>query len=293
MEDSATKKLPIFHAGSLTAVFAKVNVEFKKLHPDVEIVSEAAGSVDAVRKITEQKRECGVLASADYRLIPNMMLPDYTDWYVVFASDEIVLSYSEKSRYQSEVNKDNWYEILQRTGVTYALHDPNRDPGGYRTLMVWQLAEKYYGVPGLYEKLRGSPGYRILPQTEQADYTFTYRSVATRNNLKFVSLPENINLSSNKLSSHYALAKVEIKSGSSEETIILNGEPILFALTIPRNFPDQELAINWVSFLLSDDGITIMKSMGMKPLEPAIADDIGRVPLPLNNRVVKAHSSRT
>jgi molybdate/tungstate transport system substrate-binding protein len=150
---TSVQKLPIFHAGSLTATFAKVNAEFKKLHPDVEIVSEPAGSADTVRRVTEQKRECGILASADYKLIPEMMFPDFADWYIIFASDQIVLCYSDKSKYHDAVSRNNWYEILQREGVTYALHDPDQDPGGYRTLIVWQLAEKYYGIPGLYPKL--------------------------------------------------------------------------------------------------------------------------------------------
>ena len=77
MANVQTKKLPIFHAGSLSAAFAKVNAEFQKLHPDVEIQSQAAGSVDAVRWVTEQKSPCGILASADYELIPRMMFPDY------------------------------------------------------------------------------------------------------------------------------------------------------------------------------------------------------------------------
>jgi len=278
MANVQTTKLPIFHAGSLIAPFAKINAEFKKAHPDVGIASEPAGSVDAVRRITDQKRECGVLASADYRLIPEMMFPVYAEWYIIFASDEMVLSYSDKSRYGNEVNADNWYEILQREGVTYALQDPNRDPGGYRTLMVWRLAEKYYGVPQLYDKLRSSTGCKILPQTEQMDYTFTYRAGAVRNNTKHINLPESINLSSKKLESYYAQATVEIKSGVPEETMILKGEPILFGLTIPKDFPDQKLAISWVDFLLSRQGIEIMKSMGMNPMSPPITNDASKVP---------------
>lgn len=64
MANVQTTKLPIFHAGSLTATFARVNAGFKKQHPEVEIISEAAGSAAAVRKITELKQECGILASA-------------------------------------------------------------------------------------------------------------------------------------------------------------------------------------------------------------------------------------
>lgn len=77
-----TWKLPIFHAGSLSATFAKLNAEFHKIDPDIEIITEAAGSADAVRRITQQKRECGVLASADYKLIPEMMFPEFAEWYI-------------------------------------------------------------------------------------------------------------------------------------------------------------------------------------------------------------------
>lgn len=292
MANVQTTKLPIFHAGSLTATFAKVNAEFKKLHPEVEIVSEAAGSADAVRRITEQKRECGILASADYKLIPQMMFPEFTDWYIIFASEQIVLCYSDKSKFHEELNAGNWYEILQREGVRYTLHDPDQDPGGYWTLIVWQLAEKYYQIPGLYQKLNSSSGYKILPgnlialcESGQIDYTFAYRAVAIQNHAKYITLPDNINLAKREFGDFYRQAKVKIRGNKPGETVTINGEPVLFALTIPKNFPSQELAANWVSFLLDKQGTEIMKSMGMNPIKPAITNDAGKLPEPLNNYV--------
>ena len=282
---ASVQKLPVFHAGSLTATFAKVNAEFKKLHPELDIVAEAAGSADAVRRITEQKRKCGVLASADYKLIPEMMFPDFADWYIIFASDQIVLCYSDKSMYHDELTADNWYEILQRPGVTYGLHDPDQDPGGYRTLMVWQLAEKYYSVPGLFQKLSDSQGYKILPgnlnalcESGQIDYTFSYGAVAVQNHAKYITLPDNINLAKREFEDFYRQAQVKIRGGKPGEVVTINGEPILFALTVPKNFDDRKLAASWVSFLLGDKGVAIMKSMGMNPIKPAITNDVLKLP---------------
>jgi len=207
-------KLPIFHAGSLTGTFAKVNGEFRKLHPDVEIVSEPAGSVAAIRKVTEQGKECGVIASADYKLIPQLMFPHHADWYIIFASEQIVLCYTNKSKYQDQVNAGNWYEILQKEDVKFGRHDPNQDPGGYRTLIVWQLAETYYGIPGLYQKLLGAKGDTLMSgniRSGDLDYTFGYKAPAVQNHMKYLVLPENINLSSKNLENYYAQAKVEIK----------------------------------------------------------------------------------
>jgi molybdate/tungstate transport system substrate-binding protein len=288
MANTQGKKLPIFHAGSLTATFVKVNNEFKKLHPEVELVAEAAGSADAVRRITEQKRECGVLASADYKLIPEMMFPDFTEWYMIFASDQIVLCYSDESKYHNELTESNWYEVLQRPGVTYGLHDPDQDPGGYRTLMVWQLAEKFYRQSGLYQKLSNSPGYKILPgnlialcESGQLDYTFSYGAVAVQNHAKYITLPANINLASRDFDDFYRQAQVIISGSRPGERIVINGEPVLFALTIPKNFPDQILAASWVAFLLGKQGTEIMNSMGMKPQRPAITNDIKKIPIAL------------
>ena len=280
-----TTKLPIFHAGSLTATFARVNAEFKKLHPEVELVSEPAGSADAVRRVTAQKRECGILASADYKLIPEMMFPDFAEWYIIFASEQIVLCYGDKSKYHGEINAGNWYEILQREGVTYALHDPDQDPGGYWALIVWQLAEKYYQIPGLYQKLSSSSGYKILPgnlialcESGQIDYTFAYRAVAIQNHAKYITLPDNINLAKREFEDFYHQAQVKIRGNKPGETVTLRGEPVLFALTIPKNFPDQTLAASWVAFLLGRQGTEIMESMGMKPQRPAITNDVGKLP---------------
>ena len=281
-------KLPIFHAGSLTATFARVNAEFKKLHPGVEIVSEPAGSVAAIRKVTEQKRECGVVASADYQLIPQLMFPLYADWYIIFASEQIVLCYTEKSKYQNQINANNWYEILQKENVRFGRHDPDQDPGGYRTLMVWQLAEKYYGIPGLYQKLLGAKGDILMSgnvRPGDLDYTFGYKAPAVQNKMKYLDLPENINLSSKQFKIYYAQAKVELKGSKPDETMIVTGEPILFGLTVPKNFPNQSLAVSWVGFLLCSEGVAIMESMGMKPIRPGIANDIKKVPEALTGKV--------
>ncbi len=285
MMKESFKRLPIFHAGSLAATFARVNAEFKKLRPEVEITSEAAGSAEAVRRITEQKRECGILASADYKLIPEMMFPGYADWYIIFASDQIVLCYSDKSKYCDEITADNWYEILARPGVTYALHDPEQDPGGYRAHMVWQLAERFYSSPGLYRRLADSPGYKIMPgnlialcESGQIDYTFSYGAVAVQNKARYIVLPDNINLASRNFADFYRQAEVKLRGSRPGETIVINGEPVLFALTVPKNFPDPGLAASWAAFLLGDTGAGIMRSMGMDPLRPAVAGNIVNVP---------------
>lgn len=287
-------KLPVFIAGSLTVPFKAVAKEYNKLYPKVEVQIEGGGSATTIRKVTELKRECGIIGSADYKIVPKLMFPDYADWYIVFASNQMVLCFTEKSRFAKEINADNWHEILRKDGVTYGRSDPDQDPCGYRTLMLWQLAEKHYNVNGIYKNLYGAKGDTMraksvdliaLLQSGDLDYAFEYDSVAKQHGLKYIALPEAINLSSAKYEDFYARAKVSIKGKKPGQTIELTGEPILYAITIPKNYPDQKKAISWVEFLLSDRGVQTMAASGQSSVRPAVASDKAKLPEALKKYV--------
>ncbi|WP_243669464.1 extracellular solute-binding protein [Methanoculleus chikugoensis] len=127
-------QVKVFHAGSLTGPFEKVKAAFEAEHPGVTVLLEPAGSVDCIKKVTENGKPADVLASADYALIPEMMLPDHADWYLTFAKNRMVLTYTNESKYADEITAENWYEILDRDGVRWGgFSDPNSDPCGYRT----------------------------------------------------------------------------------------------------------------------------------------------------------------
>lgn len=279
--------LQIYHAGSLTVPFELVSDEFNKLYPDVEILREAAGSATTIRKVTELHKEGGVVGSADYTLIPELMFPDYTEWYMIFASNQMCIVYTEKSQFANEINSDNWYEILQREGVTYGRSDPDQDPCGYRTLLVWQLAEKHYNASGLYDKLYEGLGDFMRPketdliallESGDLDYAFEYSSLAAQHDLESVKLPPEINLADTNFTDFYAQANVDIAGKEPGEKITIIGKPIVYGVTIPKDFPRQELAIAWVDFLLGPAGVAIMEANGQPAIVPAITNDASKLP---------------
>jgi len=289
-------RLPVFHAGSLTIPVDEINGEFNKLYPDVEVLTESAGSATSIRKVTELQRECGVIGSADYTLIPQLMFPEYADWYIIFATNQMCIAYTDTSQFGDEIDGDNWYEILQRDGVKYGRSDPDQDPCGYRTLMVWQLAEAYYGASGLYDRLYEADGDLMRPksvdliallESGDLDYAFEYSSVAAQHSLNYVVLPPEINLSSLEFEDFYATAQVEIAGTEPGTTITIKGAPIAYGVTIPSNFPNQELAVAWVDFLLSPEGMAIMEANGQPPVMPAITNDISKLPEPLREYVIE------
>lgn len=289
-------KLIIFNAGSLAAPVADLLREFVHLHPGVKPEQESSGSLDAARKITELRKTCDILAVADYEVIPSLLVPQYAEWYALFARNQMVLMYTERSKFASEINSNNWYEILLRPGVQAGHSDPNADPGGYRTLLVWQLAEKHYQRPGLYRQLDGAvPARNIRPksvelvallQSGELDYIYGYRSIAEQDKLPFVTFPPEIDLSDINKADLYASVAVEVAGKKPGETIKIKGLPIIFGLTILKGAPHESLAEAFIQFMFSSPGQRIMKRNYLVLIAPLLAGDVGKLPSGLRNHFV-------
>ncbi len=129
--------LIVFHAGSLSSLMKEFKQEFEKKY-DCTVLLEASGSVDAARKITDLKKQCDVIALADIELF-DTMLKEYCTYSIAFAGNEMVLAYSPKSNYAKHLSQ-NWLDTMKRYDIVCARADPLRDPCGYRTLLVWELA---------------------------------------------------------------------------------------------------------------------------------------------------------
>src|ERR1035437_9767344 len=137
------KELIIFHAGPLSVPIKQIAQEYEKRNPGTKIYLESAGSLVCARKVTELKKPCDIIASSDYFVINELLIPAYASWSIRFATNEIVIAYMEKSKYSKEINAGNWMDILQKKDVIYSRSDPDSDPCGYRTVFTYKLAEKY------------------------------------------------------------------------------------------------------------------------------------------------------
>ena len=269
----------MFHAGSLSMPFAAMEKEFEARYPGVDLQREASGSQAAARKITDLHKPCDIMASADFKVIDKLLIPKYADWDIRFATNQMVLCYTDKSKYANKVNAKNWYEILQRKGVVWGHSDPNVDPCGYRALMVLQLAEKYYKKPGLNEKiLANRPLENVRPksvelvsllQTGNMDYAWEYLSVAVQHGLKYIVLPEKINLGNYKEDPFYSQAVVKVTGKKPGEYMEMKGESITYGITLLKDAPNREAALAFLEYMLDPKGgLKILKEQGQPPFVP-------------------------
>ncbi|RLD58517.1 MAG: tungstate ABC transporter substrate-binding protein WtpA [Bacteroidetes bacterium] len=293
--DGLSGDLIIFHAGSLSVPFKEISSAFKKEYPGVNILLEAAGSRTCARKITDLEKDCDIMASADYSVIDQLLIPDYASWNIKFASNEMAIVYTEKSKFHEKINQDNWIDILLNEEVIYGRSDPDSDPCGYRAVLTMKLAEKHYERPGLADSLKAKNKNYIRPketdllgllESGNIDYIFLYRSVAKQHGLKHLLLPDEINLKNPELISLYNTAKVEISGKKPGEKITKQGEPMVYGITIINNAPNKEAALKFVEFLLKKDyGMKIMEKNGQPSIVPTKCENYGAVPLELKEFV--------
>ena len=296
-EQPGSRDLAIFHAGSLSVPLKQIADEFERSHPGVRVLLEAAGSRACARKITDLGRRCDVMASADYTVIDELMIPEHAHWNIRFAGNEMAIVYHDGSRGAEEINTDNWHELLLRESVVFGRSDSDSDPCGYRAVLTIKLAEMHYGLRGLSARLLEKDTEYIRPketdllallETGTIDYIFLYRSVAQQHGLEYLLLPDEINLKSPEFAGAYEKVTVEISGKKPGATITKRGAPMVYGVTIPKNAHDPELALEFVRFLLErDKGLKIMERNGQPPLVPsptgtydALPDELKRFALP-------------
>ena len=238
---------------------------------------EPGSSLEIARRFTELRRAADVVFLADPEVFPQLMMPAYAHWYTLFARNRIVLGYTDRSRGAREINAENWRQIITRPGVEVGRSDPNTDPSGYRTLLTMQLAAQHYHEPGLYGRLlAAAPERNVRPreadqvallQTGDLDYIWTYQNLAENDKLRFVKLPDEIDLGNPADSTMYARVSTRVLGKRQGDTVTMRGAPILFAFTIPVNAENPELGRRFVEYVTSPEGRRILRSQHLDVLQ--------------------------
>jgi molybdate/tungstate transport system substrate-binding protein len=171
------------------------------------------------------------------------------------------------------VNARNWPDVLLRPGVRTRRADPALDPGAYRVVLIYRLAERFFKRPGLAAQLEAAapiwtptPGADVYAQLAagEFDYLWTYKSqAATRGGLRFVELPVELNLGDSTLARWYAGASLKIpRELGGRDSIEIHGEPIQYGLTIPTAAPHRGVAEAFVVLLQSEEGKSVFRRHG-------------------------------
>ena len=270
-ERAGVEPLRVFHAAGLTPVLDAVRQDCRT-DLGIELLTEGSGSQEACRKLSELGRECDLVMVADSGLIATL-LPRHCSWRLDFATDEVVLGVGLRAP-NADLAGQDWTQALLAEGVRIGRVDENLGPLGYRTLLVWKLREAQ-GVPGLYDALLRrcvmvvDDVGRLTPllRTGELDYGFVYRSTCIAHGIRHVELDPAINLGSPDVDySRATVAYRKLKTGDPEQ-VVVRGEPIMWALSIPDRGANGEAARRFIRYLLRDKA-EVLERDGFRPLAP-------------------------
>jgi molybdate/tungstate transport system substrate-binding protein len=308
--------LTVYHAGSLTEAFQSVEAAFMKEYPGVHVADKAFGSVDMARRVTSGGESADIFATADYADIDSMLKPRYAAYTIRFAQGGIVLMYradnpnpaarlneiaDPRITYDPNANPPsipnvtaNWYKNLTRPGILIGGADPAADPGGYRAVMIMQLAEEYYREPGLYQRMRDHYAVTAGAGMQSYDFRFIYESsalAAARQDpaVRLARLPAEIALSDSAKDEFYRKAVVSIPGlFEADPPVRVEGTRVTWGITILNAANNRANAIAFLAFLLNPNkGVALQKTVGPEPIVPALItrSDHERLPKELQSLV--------
>ncbi|MFN3557112.1 MAG: extracellular solute-binding protein [Bacteroidales bacterium] len=272
----SNQTLHIVHAGSLTLPVHEIARAFEAENPGVRVLTEAWGSKAGARRVMDFHTPADLFMSADYMVIENMLIPDHASWYLPFATNELAIVFTPRSRYASEITTGNWMEILMRSDVKYGRSNPDMDPCGVRSVFAIKLAEKLSGKQGFAQQLLEKDTDNIRPketdliallEKNHIDYIFLYKSVAVQHSLEYLQLPDSLALGNFSLNDWYRTVSIQTLGARPGETITEYGEAMVYGLTIPHKSLSPDLAERFVQFVMDPEkGQAILQRLGQDPV---------------------------
>lgn len=292
-EPQATSRVVVFESASLSVLVGRVRDRLGPL--GVVVLDEAKGSLQLVRELVSLRKEADVFITVDSRLVRDFLFPSgRASWAIEFATSSMVMAYSPRSKLGNEVlrlvSEGEWakvFDLITSPGARIGLGDPDLAPQGYRSLMLLKLAGALFkGDPEYYLRVaeennvfvyaRSAPALVPLLETAEVDVVFTYFHEAVNHGLSFVELPDELSLSNPEYEALYSRVYVELPGG------VVEGETIRIAFTILNPPVNPRGAILFSLYLLSEPGRSLMREVGLAPIEPPrVLGEAGMLPDPI------------
>jgi molybdate/tungstate transport system substrate-binding protein len=194
------------------------------------------------------------------------------------AHTEMVIAYSPKSRFASEFQAAakgtaQWWKVLEEPGLRFGRTDPAADPQGRNIIFTITLAAKKYRQPDLVQKVLGSainpkqifsePTVLARLQSGELDASSAYKIQPGPFNLPYISLPKQINLSSEN-----------IRAENPDLALTVNGktyypEPLIYYAAALSDAPNPKGAAAFVEWLKGREAQSIFKRYQYDPPDGA------------------------
>jgi molybdate/tungstate transport system substrate-binding protein len=273
------KDIRVTYAGSMGKVMDQGLGPAFAIADNGEYQGQGQGAYGMARLLASHKIEADVFVSITPG--PMQILKDagLIDDAVPVASTSMVIAYSPKGKHaaqfeQASQKKDgSWLNLLAQKDVSFGRTDPYVDPKGQNIVFTLMLAEKYYNMPGIADKVLGSlqnpeqthqeGGLLARLESGQVDAAAGYESEVRSAHLPYVALPDEINLSNPAMAKQwYDTVSFTIKDSKGQDQL-LHTQPMVFYAAVLKNAPNGvEQGQKFVTFMQSPEGQKVFKTFG-------------------------------
>jgi len=254
---AAASSLEVFHADSLAGPMKEIKVAFEGRHQGVTVRLTSGVSKQLAERILKGD-VCDVFAPSSPSVIEEDLLHKpiagsgtiAASWYVIFSANEMVLITRKGNPAGIKHVAD-----LARPGVTSIRVTGKKDLATNRTIEFLKNATALEGRPDLAQKIIDAAAVdpskpTSVPDTIRAvkegkvnaSVTYYSAAVAARDDLDIIRFPASVNLS----------------------------DKIRNAASVPGGARNEKVALEFVQFVLSAEGQSILKETGQPPVVPAI-----------------------
>ena len=223
--------------------------------------------------------------------------PKFTNWYIQYASTQIVVAYNPNSKYASDFKAyangskplSGLFTLMQTPGFKLGRTDPNIDPQGRAFIYMLELAQSHYHLPAsTVSKILGTSDFGTASssqvfaessldatlQSGQLDAASAYLNQAIQLHLPYITLPAAINLGTAADKALYKKASVTITSKGKKST--KHGSPLVIDITTIGTPTPAGTA--FVAYTLSSKGRAQYQQGGYTLITPTVFGDASAIP---------------
>lgn len=266
------RPLRVMAAASLRDVMEELAARYEAENPGTKVSVETGGSVALARRVRELAADVDVLFLADEALFGELLEPDWTGFHLRYATDRLVLGYTDDSIGAEGIDPESWPEVVGRADTTIAMADPELAPVGYRTLMALRLYDLLNPGRDLENMVVDQVGARHLRanvadllaplQAGAVDYAFLYAATARAAGLRVVELPAQINLGELRLAATYARVAINIGNGQLPHT----GGPVVYGVSLADETLARAEAIEFLRLAMGEVGRQLLVDRELTPI---------------------------
>ncbi len=249
--------LEVFHADSLAGPMKELKRAFEEKRHGVRINLTSGVSKQLAERILKGDR-CDVFAPSSPTVIEEELMnrriagsgKDAASWYVIFSANEMVVITAKRNPLGIRRVTD-----LAKPDVKFVRVTGEKDLATSRTIEFLRKATAMEGNPELAQKIiDGAVGDPSRPNTvpetvravvegkASAGVVYYSAAIAAKNEVEIIRFPANVNLS----------------------------DRIRNAATVPATADNGNVGLDFVKFLLAEEGQNILRDTGQPPVVPAI-----------------------